>query len=87
MAEAIGAASHGRLRLGVGWWSLSGSLTVVEQAGKYTGLTQVRGNCADIVLLHHSQHAGGVKALLDEGGDGALREALVSQQGEELRIH
>lgn len=66
MAKAIRATSHGRLRLGGGWCSFYWALVMVDQARQHTSLTKVWGNCADIVLLHDSQHASGVKPLLDK---------------------
>lgn len=65
MAKAIRTASHGCLRLGGGLKSLNGPLAVVDQTGQYTSLAEVGGDGADIILLHNSQHASGVKSLLD----------------------
>lgn len=72
MAETVRAASHGCLRLGRGWCSLNRPLAVVDQARQYTSLAKVGSDSADIILLHNSQHACGVKSLLDNGGDSAL---------------
>lgn len=54
------------------WQSINRPLAVVDQARQYTSLAKVGGDSADIVLFHNSQHAGGVKSLLDNRGDGAL---------------
>lgn len=87
MAKAVRAASHGCLRYRGRQRSLSGSLTVVDQTRQYTRLAKVGGNGTDIIFLHNSQHASGVKSLLDNRGDGALGEALISQQGKKLRMN
>lgn len=52
MTEAIGAATHGRLRLGRGWRCLDWPLAVLDDARKYTSLAKVGSDCADVVLLH-----------------------------------
>lgn len=65
MAKAIRAGSHGCLRLGGGWWSLNWPLEVLDQTRQHTSLAKVGGDCAHVVLLHDSQHASGVKSLLN----------------------
>lgn len=67
MAEAIGAAPHGCLRLGRGRMRLDWPLAVLDHARKHTSLAKVGSDCADIVLLHDSQHASGVESLLNNG--------------------
>lgn len=66
MAEAIRPASHRCLRLGRRWQSLNWPLAVVDQARQYTSLAKVWSYRANIILLHDSQHASGVKSLLDK---------------------
>lgn len=66
MAKAIRATSHGRLRLGGGRRSFYWALAIVDQARQHTSLTEVWGDCPDIILLHDSQHVSGVKPLLDK---------------------
>lgn len=53
MAEAIGAATHGCLRLGWGWLCLDWPLAVLDDARKYTSLAKVGSDCADVILLHN----------------------------------
>lgn len=52
MTEAIGAASHGRLRLGRGRQCLDWPLAVLDNPRQYTSLAKVGSDCAHVVLLH-----------------------------------
>lgn len=65
MAKAVRATSHRRLRLGGGRRSVNRALAVLDQAREHTSLAKVGCDCADVVLLHDSQHAGGVESLLN----------------------
>lgn len=54
VAEAIGAATDGCLRMGRGWRRLDWPLAVLDHAREYPSLAKVGSNCADVVLLHDS---------------------------------